>query len=107
MWARLEEGSGSATGRLGWYSFPWPVLEPLSAPEEMTLDRIKAYVFSPHGGGATKTNKERLKGLIRRWHPDKFETNLLLRVKASERDKVKAGAGVVVRVLNELLSLES
>ncbi|EPQ53506.1 hypothetical protein GLOTRDRAFT_63094 [Gloeophyllum trabeum ATCC 11539] len=88
---------------LGWYSFPWPVFKKPSEPEDITTVAISAYVLSPHHQ-SDKSTKDRIKEHIRRWHPDRFETKYLPKVREDEQDKVKEGAGVVVRGLNELLT---
>jgi hypothetical protein len=99
-WSQLRNSDN-----LGWNSFAWPVFKRPSEPEEMTTPAISAYVMSKYAPGAdTKTPKDRIKDHLKRWHPDKFETRILPRVAEEERDKVKTGAGVVVRGLNELLN---
>jgi len=98
VWSRLPD-----IDDLGWDSFPWPTLKRPLDPEEITTTAISAYVLSPHGD-KTRSTKERVKEHIRRWHPDRFETKLLPKVRANEREKVKQGAGVVARGLNELLT---
>jgi len=90
---------------LGWSSFAWPVFKRPSEPEEMTTSAISAYVLSKYAPDANAKNyKDRIKDHLKRWHPDKFETRILPRVVEEEREKVKAGAGVVVRGLNEMLN---
>jgi hypothetical protein len=99
-WRQLK----NSDAELGWGSFAWPVFKRPSEPEEMTTSAIGAYVLSRHAPDASsKNSKDRIKDHIKRWHPDKFETRILPRVAEEEREKVKAGAGVVVRGLNELL----
>ncbi|KAH9026268.1 hypothetical protein EDB83DRAFT_2230443 [Lactarius deliciosus] len=99
-WRQLKDSDN-----LGWNSFAWPVFRRPSEPEEMTTSAIGAYVLSKYAPDAnTKSSKDRVKDHIKRWHPDKFETRILPRVAEDEREKVKAGAGVVVRGLNELLN---
>ncbi|KAH8984927.1 hypothetical protein EDB92DRAFT_1884555 [Lactarius akahatsu] len=99
-WRQLKDSDN-----LGWNSFAWPVFRRPSEPEEMTTSAIGAYVLSKYAPDAnTKSSKDRVKDHIKRWHPDKFETRILPRVAEEEREKVKAGAGVVVRGLNELLN---
>lgn len=90
---------------LGWNSFAWPVFKRPSEPEDMTTSMISAYVLSNYAPDAnTKSHKDRIKDQLKRWHPDKFETRILPRVVEEEREKVKTGAGVVVRGLNEMLN---
>jgi hypothetical protein len=99
-WRQLKDSDN-----LGWNSFAWPVFRRPSEPEDMTTSAIGAYVLSKYAPDAnTKSSKDRVKDHIKRWHPDKFETRILPRVVEDEWDKVKAGAGVVVRGLNELLN---
>ena len=87
---------------LSWHSFPWPMLKQPSEPEQLTYIEIQAYVLSPHQS-ADKTPRERIKDYLRKWHPDRFETKLLPKVREDDREKVKEGAGAVARHLNKLL----
>ncbi|KAI0279240.1 hypothetical protein BC826DRAFT_877449, partial [Russula brevipes] len=89
---------------LRWNNFAWPVFKRPSEPEEMTTIAIGAYVLSKYAPDAsTKSPKDRVKDHLRWWHPDKFELQILPRVVEEEREKVRIGASVVVRGLNELL----
>lgn len=93
---------------LSWHTFPWPVFKRPDGPDDLTTYAIGAYVLSPHHpSDEKKAAKDRIKEHIRRWHPDRFETKLLLKVREDEREKVKEGAGLVARNLNELLTRES
>jgi len=101
-WRQLRD---SNVNNLGWNSFAWPVFKRPSEPEDMTSVAISAYVLSNYAPDAnTKSAKDRIKDHLKRWHPDKFETRILPRVVEEEREKVKTGAGVVVRGLNEMLN---
>ncbi|KAE9389451.1 hypothetical protein BT96DRAFT_766625, partial [Gymnopus androsaceus JB14] len=88
---------------LRWDIFPWPMLSKPSSPEDITQHAISAYVFSPHYPEKEKPEKDRIKEQIRRWHPDRFETKLLTKVIEADKERVKEGAGSVVRTLNNLL----
>ncbi|KAI0658966.1 hypothetical protein C8Q70DRAFT_916187 [Cubamyces menziesii] len=96
-WARLAN-----MDVLTWYSFPWPTLKPPTDPEQLTFTDVKAYVLSPHHS-TDKSDKERIKDFLRKWHPDRFETKLLPKVREDEREKVQEGAGAVARNLNQIL----
>ncbi|KZT20917.1 hypothetical protein NEOLEDRAFT_1074426 [Neolentinus lepideus HHB14362 ss-1] len=98
QWSMLSEAD-----ELHWNSFPWPMFKRPREPEELTTLAISAYILSPHYP-SDKSSKDRIKEHIRRWHPDRFETKLLPKVKEEEQGKVKEGAGVVARGLNELLT---
>ncbi|KAH9941270.1 uncharacterized protein BXZ73DRAFT_88417 [Epithele typhae] len=97
-WARLP-----TLDILSWHSFPWPMLTQPNDPEALTYVGVQAYVLSPHWPGE-KTQKERIKDLLRKWHPDRFETKLLPKVREEEREQVQEGAGAVARHLGKLLS---
>ena len=115
--------------QLRWCDFPWPALsfESPTDQSELTLTTIRTYVLAPlpsvldSGMGGTAVEvygqtsgsradqdkaflRDRLKDLLRRWHPDRFDARYLERVGDDrERDMVKEGAGIVARVLNQLL----
>lgn len=102
-WARL-----SNLDVFTWYSFPWPMLQRVNSPEELTVQAIRAFVLSPHHPNErNKSAKDIIKDYIKRWHPDRFETKFLPKVREDDREKVKEGAGVVARNLNELLTRQS
>ncbi|KAI0037203.1 hypothetical protein K488DRAFT_39693 [Vararia minispora EC-137] len=99
MWKSLFSSDG-----LRWADFPWPIFKPPAEPEDITTTAVGAYVLSKYYPEAHKSTKDRIKDHIKRWHPDRFETKVLPKVFQNEREKVKAGAGTVVRSLNELLN---
>ncbi|KAJ8691928.1 hypothetical protein PTI98_011447 [Pleurotus ostreatus] len=99
QWSRL-----TTLEELTWDSFPWPMLKKPVSSEEITPAAVSAYVLSPHYPDKTKSDKDRIKEYIRRWHPDRFETKYLVRVVEDDRERVKEGAGTVVRNLNDLLT---
>ena len=97
----------SSLPHLQWSDFPWPCLS-FSGPkrkEDLTLEAIGEYVLAQFNIHQDRTIvKEHLKNLIRRWHPDRFEIKYLSRVAdLHERDTVRDGAGIVTRILNDLL----
>ena len=91
---------------LRWDTLPWPMLKKPSVPEDITSGAIHAYILSPHypEKDKSRSTKDRIKEHIRRWHPDRFETKMLTKVIEGEKEKVKEGAGSVVRNLNDLLT---
>ncbi|KAG2032414.1 hypothetical protein BDR03DRAFT_970088 [Suillus americanus] len=101
QWDKLQI-SGGVLGVLIWDDFPWPVFKRPSGPDDVTAPCITAYMLSSLHP-TDKSPKDRIKENIRRWHPDRFETQLLPKVKESDRDIVREAAGTVVRVLNDLL----
>jgi hypothetical protein len=49
-----------------------------------------------------KHRKDKLRETFLRFHPDKFEGQLMSRVRESDRQRVRDAIGVVVRALNAL-----
>lgn len=100
QWARIK-----TLNDLGWDSFPWPMFKKPTEPEELTSVAIGAYVLSPHHPtDKSKAARDRVKDHIKKWHPDRFDTKLLRKVREEEREKVREGAGLVARNLNEMLT---
>ncbi|KAJ3527066.1 hypothetical protein NMY22_g9921 [Coprinellus aureogranulatus] len=89
---------------LGWSDFPWPMVKHPFSPEDITTAAIEEYIFSQYHPDNSRSEKDRVKDYVKRWHPDKFETRLLVKVVEEEKDMVRDGAGSVVRSLNELLA---
>lgn len=94
---------------LNWYNFPWPVSPKPKSPDDLLAAGIHNYVLSQYQlvNKSSKTLKDHIKEHIRRWHPDRFETRYLPKVIQGEREKVKEGAGLVARALNDLLKKSS
>ncbi|KAG6909001.1 hypothetical protein DXG01_002387 [Tephrocybe rancida] len=94
---------------LRWESLPWPMFTPPESPNNITLFAVSAYVLSsllPEELNA-KPRKDRIKDLIKKWHPDRFETKCLPRVAEGDREKVKEGMKVVLRLLDDMLTTEN
>jgi len=93
-------------GSLIWEDFPWPLFKRPKSPDDLTSLAITSYMLSSIHPQERAT-KERIKDNIRRWHPDRFNSQLLPKVKESERERVSEGAGLVARILNDLLRMHS
>ncbi|KAF8157088.1 hypothetical protein B0H34DRAFT_859663 [Crassisporium funariophilum] len=94
---------------LTWADFAWPIPKVPLHPEDITSPLISAYIHSPFYPDKDKARspKDRIKDLMKRWHPDRFETNLLHKVIPAEKEKVQQGAGDVARYLSDLLRKEN
>jgi hypothetical protein len=103
QWSRIAEYTS-----LHWSDFPWPVLSFAGPknPGDLTLVAVSAYILSAFDLRRDKArSKERLREHIRKWHPDRFEGRFLKKVpEGREREKVRLGAGMVARFLNDLLA---
>jgi hypothetical protein len=97
---------------------PWPVLPPLSRCtdsgtdnppvlelEDITTQRVAQFLLHPHRT-PDKSRKEKLRDAILRYHPDKFEGRILPRILSEDRTRVQEGVSIVMRCLNELMSVE-
>ena len=103
LWTRLN-----TLNELSWNDFPWPMDRQPSNPDDMSISNIDVYYLSSilhwHlDGDKSRTPKDRIMENIKRWDPDRFETELLPKVVEDEREKVKHGAGKVARYLRNLL----
>jgi len=92
--------------RLYFRIIPWPIMTPPRTSEDLTPNAIGNFVLSPHHS-QSKSNRDRLKEQLLRWHPDRFESKWLSKVVVDEKEAVRRAAGAVVRGLNELMSRES
>lgn len=103
MWVSLR---AQANSELRWDSFPWPMIKKPSGPDDITYAAVDAYIFSPYYPemDSSKSEKDRVKEHIRKWHPDRFDTKWLPNVIKKDQSLVKEGAGQVVRYLNDLLA---
>ena len=93
-------------GSLIWEDFPWPMFKRPKSPDDLTSPAITAYMLSPVHP-QDRATKERIKDNIRKWHPDRFNSQYLPKVKESERERVSEGAGSVARILNDVLRMHS
>jgi hypothetical protein len=103
-WAFLRSNAVKAESVSGFF-VPWPSFEDIRCVEDITKERVVAFVCHPlrgqvqcAGGGQARS----LRSEMLRWHPDKFEGTVLGKVADDERDAVKEAAGRVARILTEL-----
>ncbi|KAH6891882.1 hypothetical protein BKA70DRAFT_1026427, partial [Coprinopsis sp. MPI-PUGE-AT-0042] len=98
MWKAMKEKSS-----LTWQDLPWPASRTPTSPEDITPWAIEAYLCSPYYPDQSRTEKDRLLGCLKQWHPDRFNIKLLPKVVSAERIKVSEGVINVVVGLNHLL----
>jgi len=111
-------------------SFPWPMLTPPTELKDLNKDAIIKFIHRAfhaelmnsrvfdvsgsgggRGGGASSTNtpkqtKVALHEARLRWHPDR-SPRWMAHVVDSEKELVRKGADIVIRVLNALSSEEN
>jgi hypothetical protein len=108
-WVELLE-SKPQSADLGFGNIPWPVGGG-GAPNisELTAEAISAFLFIPDekqgldDAGRVRTRKEELRGLMLRFHPDKFEGRVMPRVRHEEKAAVREGANAVTRAVTALM----
>ena len=92
---------------IGFHEIPWPSFENVGGVQDITEERVLAFVCHPlhehiqgPGGGQAKS----LRSEMLRWHPDKFEGKVLGKVVEGDREVVKEAAGRVARILTNVLA---
>ncbi|KAF8499704.1 hypothetical protein F5888DRAFT_1610728, partial [Russula emetica] len=87
---------------LSFDDIPWPSLETVRCVDDITEERVLAFVCHPlrehvqcAGGGQARS----LRSEMLRWHPDKFEGKVLDTVTNDHREAVREAAGLVARIL--------
>ena len=80
--------------------------------DDITKEAILAFLLPSGNMNSTqkdeeqwtaKSSKEILRTTMLRFHPDKFETRVLQRVKDADRSRVKEVASAIVHILNALM----
>jgi hypothetical protein len=98
-WAVLR-GNAVGVENLSFYDIPWPSFENVLCVEDITEERLLAFVRHPlheHNQGQAKS----IRSEMLRWHPDKFNGKVLGKVIEGDREAVKEAAGRVARILSD------
>ncbi|KAJ3524331.1 hypothetical protein NM688_g8582 [Phlebia brevispora] len=88
------------TGSLSFAELPWPALSPPQS--ELKEDDIKAFYSHPEFPGRQDLRRVGKAELLR-WHPDKFNVNVLHMIQERDRNKVLRAATLVSQYLASLL----
>ncbi|KAH8828056.1 hypothetical protein DL96DRAFT_1138537 [Flagelloscypha sp. PMI_526] len=107
QWKRHEETWEkvlSSPRKLSFGEIPWPTFEPPRSQEDLTPEKIEAFLLSKLHSGELK-NIQRIRAAQKRWHPDRFQ-RVLLKIHPNERDQVDKAAGRVARCLNDMMARE-
>ncbi|KAJ7695380.1 hypothetical protein B0H17DRAFT_1178272 [Mycena rosella] len=109
-WANLVGKAGRVrekTRDVRFEDVPWPVCPAQGRSmslADLTVDRVEEFLLAGlKVRGCTVTKKERVRGSLLRWHPDKM-TGVLARVVDADLDAVRQGISVVVLCLQQLNS---
>lgn len=99
-WTALRSNNVVGEGQVGFNEIPWPSLEEIWCIEDITEERVLEFMRHPlheHIHGQAKS----VRFEMLRWHPDKFESQILAKVMEGHREAVKEAVGRVVRILTD------
>ncbi|TFY76684.1 hypothetical protein EWM64_g7328 [Hericium alpestre] len=108
--APSDVSSAAIPASMRFEDVPWPIFrsgEHVSA-EQLTAEAISAFLLpavsvrEDEAAGA-KRRRDRLRETMLRFHPDKFEGRVLLRIREEDRPAVMEGVGIVARAINVLM----
>ncbi|ETW76024.1 hypothetical protein HETIRDRAFT_329582 [Heterobasidion irregulare TC 32-1] len=105
-WAIIGEREKGDTICFGWADMPFPLFDipPIGASDQITLDNVRKFLFHPlRQGLQTFSKKSILRKELLRWHSDKFDSNVLCYIYPQEKAAVQDAAGVVARLLTQLM----
>ncbi|KAF8067915.1 hypothetical protein FPV67DRAFT_1562126 [Lyophyllum atratum] len=98
-------GGGGAGGRVRFVDIPWPVGGGEGGEtrvEDLSVERVEEFLLEGlRVRGSKVTRRERVRGSLLRWHPDKM-TGVLARVEEEDVEKVRAGIRIVTECLQSL-----
>lgn len=125
-WESLQTGGEVESTELLFDDIPWPVFRPSARGrssgssesillDTLTLENVRKFMTAVAGhlstsksssaGGTTGDLRKTVREAIRNFHPDRFYSRVLGRVREKDREKVRQGADQVSRVLNDLVKI--
>jgi hypothetical protein len=100
---------------LTYSDIPWPIYNPSSSSssshllDKLTKESIKTFLsdLSATSTGTSTGGKHEMKRILREaiknFHPDRFTSKVLIRVRGEEREKVREGMEICSRALTDLI----
>ena len=99
------DGDGMAVldNSVSFSQMPWPVLEPLGDLSTLTLDAVRAFILHEARPATTegKSDREKVKTELLRYHPDKFAV-FLHKVVPDDKQKCLVAANIITGILNDI-----
>ena len=87
---------------------PWPVFGVISSADRITMQDVRTFLFHPQRPGVEgKTARDKVKSEVLRFHPDKFNARILPKIHPAQQAVALAIAGVVARILTEIMTEEA
>lgn len=112
-WEVLRSGvdvNGSKVHRIFFYEIPWPVINmTLTDPSQIRPEHIGEFLVHPDrvkhdAHGKRKNGKLIAKEELKKWHSDKFDSIVLPIVYEEDKAAATEVAGMVARVLTDMLN---
>ncbi|KAG2752819.1 hypothetical protein P692DRAFT_20829419 [Suillus brevipes Sb2] len=87
---------------------PWPIFQQsCTSPDDISRRSMEEFIFHPlRPGMELKSRKDRLKIEILRFHPDKFNSNIVRKLRECDREKAIEIAGALARMLTHMMAEE-
>ncbi|KAG0697083.1 hypothetical protein DFH29DRAFT_812212 [Suillus ampliporus] len=87
---------------------PWPIFQQgCTSPDDITRRSMEEFIFHPlRPGSNIKSRKDRLKAEVLRFHPDKFNSHIVRKLRECDREKAIEIAGEVARILTNMMTEE-
>ncbi|KAG1744280.1 hypothetical protein EDB19DRAFT_1894609 [Suillus lakei] len=87
---------------------PWPIIQQgCTSPDDISRRSVEEFIFHPlRFGMEIKSRKDRLKVEMLRFHPDKFNSHIVRKLRECDREKAIEIAGTVARVLTDMMAEE-
>ncbi|KAI0305209.1 hypothetical protein B0F90DRAFT_1616749, partial [Multifurca ochricompacta] len=88
---------------LGFSNIPWPMFSIPSGIEDITQERVEEFMCYARRDSMQGVGQGRsIRWEMLRWHPDKFDRNVLDKVMECDREAVRTAAGIVARILTQI-----
>ncbi|KAG1878072.1 hypothetical protein DFJ58DRAFT_712690 [Suillus subalutaceus] len=90
------------------FEMPWPTFQQgCASPDDISRRNVEEFIFHPlRPGMETKSRKDRLKVEILRFHPDKFNSSIVRKLRECDREKASEIAGALARILTNMMTEE-
>ncbi|KAG1778141.1 hypothetical protein EV702DRAFT_1097223 [Suillus placidus] len=87
---------------------PWPLFQQgCTSPDDISRRSMELFIFHPlRPGMEIKSRKDRLKAEILRFHPDKFNSHIVRKLRECDREKAIEIAGALARMLTDMMAEE-
>lgn len=105
-WQELKLSKNLASVML--CEMPWPTFQQgCTSPDDISRRSMEEFIFHPlRPGIETKSRKDRLKAEVLRFHPDKFNSHTVHKLRECDRGKAIEIAGALARMLTNMMAEE-